>query len=331
MRKRCWFVALLVLIAGISLSGEARGAAQEPVLLAGPGWQIVHAEWGAGERRVDVTQRLRLLLSRGGMLRVNNENMGGDPAVGADKHLHIFARNEEGQQQEFNFREGSFINAGEFYNYAVAGDDGRPGWRVLWADYGIRERHVDVTDRVRFLLSHERMVHVDNQNMGGDPAVGADKTLRISARDAQGEIRHFSFREGDTIDARDFYQFRDMGDRPVERREEHYDRDAREDHDHERYDDRDRNHDRDRDRDFRDDAGHLRIVRAYYGLGNRTADVTDLVRSMVRENSIAIQVNNRNMGGDPAVGADKVLTVIYRWNDAEQTSTVREGNLLRIP
>lgn len=37
------------------------------------------------------------------------------------------------------------------------------------------------------------------------------------------------------------------------------------------------------------------------------------------------------MGGDPAVGADKVLTVIYRYNRREQSTTAKEGNALRIP
>jgi hypothetical protein len=37
------------------------------------------------------------------------------------------------------------------------------------------------------------------------------------------------------------------------------------------------------------------------------------------------------MGGDPSVGADKVLTVIYRFNGQEQSATVKEGNALRIP
>jgi hypothetical protein len=52
---------------------------------------------------------------------------------------------------------------------------------------------------------------------------------------------------------------------------------------------------------------------------------------MVRNGSLAVQVTNNNMGGDPAPGADKVLTVIYRVNGREQTSTVKEGNMLRIP
>jgi hypothetical protein len=36
------------------------------------------------------------------------------------------------------------------------------------------------------------------------------------------------------------------------------------------------------------------------------------------------------MGGDPAVGGDKVLTVIYLYQGREQTSSVKEGNTLRI-
>jgi hypothetical protein len=47
--------------------------------------------------------------------------------------------------------------------------------------------------------------------------------------------------------------------------------------------------------------------------------------------TLVIQVNNNNMSGDPAVGGDKVLTVIYRYQGREQTSTVKEGNTLRIP
>ena len=47
----------------------------------------------------------------------------------------------------------------------------------------------------------------------------------------------------------------------------------------------------------------LQIVRAYYGLNNRTADVTDLLRRMVQGSNLDVQVNN-NMGGDPAPGAD---------------------------
>ena len=52
---------------------------------------------------------------------------------------------------------------------------------------------------------------------------------------------------------------------------------------------------------------------------------------MVRNGTLVVQVNNNTMGGDPAKGGDKVLTVIYRFQGREQTSTVKEGNMLRIP
>jgi Domain of unknown function (DUF3395) len=75
----------------------------------------------------------------------------------------------------------------------------------------------------------------------------------------------------------------------------------------------------------------LQIVRAVYGLNNRTNDVSQLLRSQIRNNTLVMQVNNRNLGGDPAPGADKVLTVIYRLGGREQSVTVKEGNTLRIP
>jgi len=50
---------------------------------------------------------------------------------------------------------------------------------------------MDVTNQVRILQSGSGMVKVHNANMGGDPA-SADKDLRISARDMQGQVRQFS-------------------------------------------------------------------------------------------------------------------------------------------
>lgn len=269
-------------------------------VMPGPGWQVMRAQWGAGNRRMDVTPRVRVLLSGNGMVQVNNQNMGGDPAVGAAKTLVIEARNFQGQTRRFTFREGSAIDASQFFNYGGGlGGNAGPGWQVMFADWGSGNRRVVVTDRVRSLLSGSGMVRVNNQNLGSDPAVGAAKTLRISARDARGQVRQFSFREGSSIDARQFANYGGFpgggspGPAPG--------------------------------------FGNLQIVRAIYGLNNRTNDVSQLLRSQIRNNTLVLQVNNRNLGGDPAPGADKVLTVIYRLDGREQSRTVREGNTLRIP
>ena len=312
--RRGWTVLAILVLAVIGLGFANAAAAQyapegqynNNAVLYGPGWQVIRATWGAGNRTMDVTYQCRTLLSGNGMVKVNNQNMGGDPAVGADKVLHIEARNYQGQRRTFNFKEGSSVDASQFYNYGGGiGNGNGPGWQVMWAEWGAGNRRANVTDRVRALLSGNGQVKVNNTNMGGDPAVGADKTLWISARDSRGQTRQFTYKEGSYIDASQFYNYGNYpgpgGPGP--------------------------GYPGGPDGGY----GNLQIVRAYYGLDNRTSDVTQMLRGMVRGNSLTVDVNNRTMGGDPNPGANKVLTVIYRSNGREQTATVKEGSTLRIP
>lgn len=185
-------------------------------------------------------------------------------------------------------------------------------WLLLRAQYGFRDAQVDVTTLLRDLIARGGIngrIAVNNQTMGGDPAVGKDKTLRVIARNRRGEEREFSFREGSFIDAGMFVI-------PTPPRDDWGDRD------------RDRNHDRDRDHDGDRD---FYIIRGFYGVQGRTVNVTDILRSRAREGVLALDVNNYNLGGDPAVGADKVLIVIYRFRGEEQATAVREGYRLTIP
>ena len=149
--------------------------------------------------------------------------------------------------------------------------------------------------------------------MGGDPAVGADKRLRIWARNRRNEEREFDYREGGFIEAGMFTVRRD----PDDRRDNGNDRPG--------------NYgDRDRDRD-RDDYQGLRILRAYYGVQGRTVNVTELLRSRVRGGALNFFVANGDLGGDPAVGYDKVLIVVYSYQGTETATAVREGSTLTLP
>jgi hypothetical protein len=184
------------------------------------------------------------------------------------------------------------------------------GWQVVKADWGAGNRWMNVTNQVRRLLNGNGIVMVNNDNMGGDPAYGAYKILRIQATNSRGQSQQFTYKEGSTINAGQFS-----------------------------------NNGRPGGGGYPGNPGYpppnpgypgggngsLQITRAYYGLNNRTNDVTQLLRGMVRNGTLAVQVNNNTMGGDPAKGGDKVLTVIYRVQGRERTSTVKEGNLLRIP
>jgi len=188
------------------------------------------------------------------------------------------------------------------------------GWQIVRAEYGTRTQHNDVTDIVKDLVGRGGVngrVAVNNQTMGGDPAVGADKHLRIWARNRRYEEREFEYREGGFVEAGTFIVRRDRGDwndRPAN------------------YGDRDRDRDRDRD----DDHG-VSIVRAYYGWQGSTVNVTELLRSRMRDGQISFVVTNSAMGGDPAIGADKVLVVIYRYQGTEKAAIVREGYTLTLP
>jgi hypothetical protein len=84
----------------------------------------------------------------------------------------------------------------------VARDEGR--YVILSAQYGTREHHVDVTDRLRELARADRPFRMGNSTFGIDPDHGRIKTLRIFARGPRGEERIFEFREGSTVDGADF-------------------------------------------------------------------------------------------------------------------------------
>jgi Domain of unknown function (DUF3395) len=189
-------------------------------------------------------------------------------------------------------------------------------WMVVRADYGHKDQRTDVTDLVQDLISRGGVngrVVVNNQTMGGDPAVGAEKYLHIFARNRRGEEHEFDFKEGSSFDAAQFV----VPPPPVND-----------------WDDRSRHGDRDdRGRPYGDrgDANGLWIIRAYYGVQHQQANVTDIVRGLVRDSSIQVNVTNRSMGGDPAPGADKTLIVVYRYQGREAAAAVREGDTLSIP
>ena len=184
------------------------------------------------------------------------------------------------------------------------------GWQIIRATYGWRDRQTDVTDIVRDLIERGGVngrVAVNNQTMGGDPAVSKDKTLRIVARNRRNQQREFLYNEDGAIDVAIFAARRGERDE---------------------FDERPREHD---GYNGCDDHPGLYIVRAYWGVQGRTANVTELLRSMQHENGLQIGANNRSLGIDPAPGADKVLIVIYRVQRQETAAAVGEGNTLTIP
>jgi len=186
-----------------------------------------------------------------------------------------------------------------------ASDAAAQSWWVQSADYGAGNQRQDVTNTVRRLVNGPNF-RVNNKNLGADPAVGRDKTLRIVAKDANGKVRDFHYKEGQTVNAQMFTGGPSSG-RPG----------------------------------WGGGPGGpgwggggnsgLRITSAMWGLGSRQQDVTNRLQSMVRNNQLSVGVTPKTMGGDPVVGATKMLTVNYNWGGRNLRKVAAENTVLNLP
>jgi hypothetical protein len=146
---------------------------------AAQGGQLLAAEYGDRNHRVDVTPQVRQFL-HDGMLQfdVNDRNLGVDPARGHVKELFIRVRHWDGNTEEFAFPEYAHINL------ALDPDRGYE-WHdrelhIMRAFYGGNGHFVDVTEQVRsYKHDGQLFVVVDNHSMGGDPDPAVHKVLRV--------------------------------------------------------------------------------------------------------------------------------------------------------
>lgn len=283
----------LVLFSLVSICGTLAAAQQT--------WWVQSADYGSGNRRQDVTQTVRRLVS-GGNFTVNNQTMGGDPWKGADKTLRIVGRDQQGNVRDFRYGEGATVNNSQFRSNQWGGGwngNGQQVWSVQSADYGAGNRRQDVTGTVRRLVSGPNF-KVNNQTMGTDPWKGADKTLRIQARDERGNTREFKYDEGATVDSSMFRGQGWGGNRPGWNRPP-------------------------------DTSKVLTINYAKWGSGSRMQNVTERLRGMVRNNRISVKVTPQTMGSDPTPGVSKTLIVNYTWEDSPRQTSRVEGEMLNLP
>lgn len=75
----------------------------------------------------------------------------------------------------------------------------------------------------------------------------------------------------------------------------------------------------------------LFIVSATYGIGERTIDVTQMLRALVKANHVSVEIENDNLGQDPAPNTPKQLTVTYEWQGHQEVRTVQEHDTLTLP
>lgn len=293
-------------------------------------YQILEARYGVADANVDVTQRLKELARQDRTFRMGNSTFGVDPAPGRVKTLRIYTRGPGGARRMFEYREGSVVDGSQFTGWG-RGDWGGGGWNGGWGDddnrdegqyqilqarYGTADRNIDVTDRLKELARQDRTFRMGNSTFGTDPAPGRIKTLRIYTRGPGDANRMFEYREGSVVDGSQFTGW------------------SRGDWGHGGWNGGWGNNDGDSNWDNSGGSGYsrLNIVRATYGAGNRSRDVTERLRSLIRDGRLDIRVDNDSMGGDPAPGSRKTLWLNYSSSRGRQQQTrVSEGGRLSIP
>jgi hypothetical protein len=187
-------------------------------------YRIIRAEYGADNRFVDVTRRLRQIASTDARFRMGNSTFDVDPAPGRVKTLRIMARGPRGGNRTFEYREGSTVDGALFTGWSRGdwGDGDRDDWRdrdrdggrdhdrdrydqggqyrIVRAEYGAGNRWVNVTQRLKEIAYSNATFRMGNSTFNVDPAPGVVKTLRILTKDSNGRDRAFEYREGSTVD-----------------------------------------------------------------------------------------------------------------------------------
>jgi hypothetical protein len=146
---------------------------------AAQGGQLVAAEYGAGNHRMDVTPQVRSFMHDGVLqFDVNDRNLGVDPAHNHVKELFIRIRHWDGNVEEFRFPEYAHVNLALDPERGYEWHDRE--FHIMRAYYGGAGHFVDVTEQLRGMKRDGRLlVVVDNRSMGVDPDPSVHKVLRV--------------------------------------------------------------------------------------------------------------------------------------------------------
>jgi hypothetical protein len=181
----------------------------------------------------DVRETLQTLLNKTNVVTINNANMGGDPAVGFDKHFGAIVEYKE-QLRAYACQEDQTID----FSQQTAGLLDREAQatgtvKVVYAVFGALDgnqvaRAQDVKKALQTLLNGteqtllngtNNVVTINNANMGGDPAVGLVKHfgayVEVGLPGQPGTTINFACQEGQTIDFSSIYApVLEVGDLP---------------------------------------------------------------------------------------------------------------------
>ena len=143
--------------------------------------RVMRAQYGADFRYFDVTDRLNSLIQNDQLeMRIDNTSMGGDPAPDRPKRLSVVYLFDGAPYRAIVNEHGALeLPDG---GTPIAQNDSA-NLEILHATYGAEGRRADVTSIVRAAANGNQLQFaVSNRALGGDPAPGLHKNLRVIYR-----------------------------------------------------------------------------------------------------------------------------------------------------
>lgn len=267
--------------------------------------EIVGAYYGFGNNFADVTAQVRSQVQGDDLnMPINPRVFGVDPLPRSGKVLRIYYR-RNGQFYSNEWRDGGMARIG-------LGGAGRGRGResfappptslhITFAAYGMGNRVMDVTGLLQSRVVNDRLdVPITNSSFGGDPAPATPKQFRINY-EYGGIPYEITLNENEVLHLPDA----GMGGGPGGIGSAPYNNAPVA------------------------PVAAIRIVRADYGSGPRTVDVTGFMQTLVSNGVNSLIVNNNSLGGgDPAPGQPKSLRVTYEVNGQRMEKRANEGQQL---
>ena len=303
----------------------------------GTSLRIVSARYGDGTRFNDVRDRLQNLVRNDALLlKIDNAAMGGDPAVAREKTLAVVYE-YRGTTIQTTVKEGATLTLPDSNTPAMA-----PKLRIVTARYGGDNRFNDVRDRLHGLVRDggSLSLKVENATMGGDPAVAKEKSVEVTY-EWKGAIYAARVKEGQTLSLPDSQATVISSSvaqpaapapaAPVVPAVRGADSDGG------------RNAGRrsvggpivtpsgGREIIPIGKTGGLRVFYARYGAPGREIDVRERLRPLLQPEALTLTVGVDAMGGDPAPGVIKTITVIYEFRGRTFEKSATDGSPLILP
>jgi hypothetical protein len=202
---------------------------------------------------------------------------------------------------------------------AAAQDAGE--YLILSAQYGTEYHHVDVTNTLKIVASHDQQFRMGNRTFGVDPDRGRVKVLRIFARGPNGQERMFEYREGTVIDGGQFRGW-GRGDWGRGNWSGNWNGEV-EHHEMQRYQESEYH-----DEGQRRDEGEFLILSAQYGTERNHVNVTHRLKELARAD-LQFEMGNGIFGVDPDPGRIKTLRIYARGpRGHDRMFEFREGSVV---